>query len=118
MEDPSTAKRYWSFPGGGVEVHEAPEDCAVRETLEESGYQVALTSSAFTNNYNFRWNGNTYDCTTHWYMAELANEEKRQVYDEAHILQSEWLAWPRCRQLFLFNPGIIEALDYWLPIKI
>jgi 8-oxo-dGTP pyrophosphatase MutT (NUDIX family) len=118
MEDPLTAKRYWSFPGGGVEEKETPEDCAVRETLEESGYQVALTSNAFTNNYNFRWNGNTYDCTTHWYMAELANEEKKQVYDEAYILQSEWLAWPSCRQLFLFNPGIIEALDYWLPIKI
>lgn len=118
MEDPLTAKRYWSFPGGGVEENETPEDCAVRETLEESGYHVALTSNAFTNNYNFRWNGNTYACTTHWYVAELANEEKKQVYNEANILQSEWLAWPRCRQLFLFNPGIVEALDYCLPIKI
>ena len=112
-----TTKRYWSFPGGGVEERETPEDCAVRETLEESGYQVALTSVAFTNNYRFRWNGNTYDCTTHWYMAELASEEKEQVYDEAYILQSSWLAWPRCRQLFLFNPGIVAALDHWLPIK-
>ena len=117
MEDPMTTKRYWSFPGGGVEETETPEDCAVRETLEESGYQVALTSDAFTNNYKFRWNGNTYDCTTHWYMAELASEEKGQVYDEAYILQSSWLAWPRCRQLFLFNPGIVAALDHWLPIN-
>lgn len=117
MEDPLTAKRYWSFPGGGVEEGETPEDCAVRETLEESGYQVALTSNAFTNNYGFRWNGDTYDCTTHWYMAELTNKTKMAVYDEAFILQSSWLAWPRCRQLFLFNPGIVAALDHWLPIK-
>ncbi|MBT6583178.1 MAG: NUDIX hydrolase, partial [Gammaproteobacteria bacterium] len=54
MEDPMTTKRYWSFPGGGVEDKETPEDCAVRETLEESGYRVALTSDAFTNNYRFR----------------------------------------------------------------
>jgi hypothetical protein len=50
-------------------------------------------------------------------MAELASEEKEQVYDEAYILQSSWLAWPKCRQLFLFNPGIVAALDHWLPIK-
>jgi 8-oxo-dGTP pyrophosphatase MutT (NUDIX family) len=118
MEDPMTAKRYWSFPGGAVEEGETPEDCAVRETLEESGYQVTLTTDAFTNNYRFRWNGNTYDCTTHWYMAELATEEQEPVNDEAYILQSEWLAWPGCRQLFLFNPGIIEALDYWLPLRV
>ena len=117
MEDPTTTKRYWSFPGGGVEEEETPEDCAIRETLEESGYQVTLTSDPFTNHYRFRWNGNTYDCTTHWYTAKLASEVKAQVSDEAYILQSSWLAWPRCRQLFLFNPGIVAALDHWLPIK-
>lgn len=32
----------WTLPGGGVELHERPEDGAVREVLEETGYTVEL----------------------------------------------------------------------------
>ncbi|MCP3424846.1 NUDIX hydrolase [Rothia sp. AR01] len=32
----------WTLPGGGMEVGETPEQTAVREVYEESGYHVAL----------------------------------------------------------------------------
>jgi 8-oxo-dGTP diphosphatase len=32
----------WTLPGGGVELHETPEQGAVREVLEETGYDVEL----------------------------------------------------------------------------
>lgn len=32
----------WTLPGGGVELHESAEEGAVREVLEETGYDVEL----------------------------------------------------------------------------
>ncbi|HEY0952619.1 NUDIX hydrolase [Nocardioides sp.] len=32
----------WTLPGGGVELHETPEDAVVREVAEETGYAVEL----------------------------------------------------------------------------
>jgi len=35
-------RRRWTLPGGGVELHESPEEGAVREVCEETGYSVEL----------------------------------------------------------------------------
>ncbi len=34
--------RIWGVPGGGIEPGESREEAAIREALEETGYQVAL----------------------------------------------------------------------------
>lgn len=40
----------WSFPGGHLEFGEMPEDCAIRETLEETGIRIKnLRRTIYTN---------------------------------------------------------------------
>ncbi len=35
-------EKKWTLPGGGVDFAESPEDGAVREVLEETGYEARL----------------------------------------------------------------------------
>jgi 8-oxo-dGTP pyrophosphatase MutT (NUDIX family) len=117
QEDPITRKRFWSFPGGALEAGETPQQAAIRETLEETGYKVALGSSAFSNNYTFNWNAKAYDCTTHWFDAELVDSTPQMVDDADYILQTKWLPWPKCYPLFQHHPAIVEALDHIIPLS-
>ncbi len=32
----------WTMPGGGVELHESPEEASIREVREETGYEATL----------------------------------------------------------------------------
>ncbi|MEX0428177.1 NUDIX hydrolase [Nocardioides sp. DS6] len=36
-------RKRWTLPGGGVDLYETPEEGAVREVREETGYDVELT---------------------------------------------------------------------------
>jgi 8-oxo-dGTP pyrophosphatase MutT (NUDIX family) len=113
LEDPTTRKRYWSIPGGGIEPGESAEDCAIREMLEETGYRVRLTSDVFITRYPFRWNAKLVQCATHWFTAELTSEEQAPVEDAPYNLGSSWLPWPTSRVLFENNPAYNGMLAYF-----
>jgi len=35
---------YWGLPGGMMELNELPEETAIREVLEETGYNISIES--------------------------------------------------------------------------
>ncbi|MCM3005132.1 NUDIX hydrolase [Priestia koreensis] len=37
----------WAIPSGGIEEGETPEECCVREVLEETGYEVVIMDKLF-----------------------------------------------------------------------
>lgn len=114
QRDPTTRKRFWTFPGGELEPNETPAQGAIRETLEETGYLVSITSPVYTNHYQFRWNAKQYDCTTHWFLADWDGTDPQPVDDADYILQTRWLPWPASRDLFTFNAGLTDAIDHFL----
>lgn len=44
--DPQSGKEYYFLPGGKVEPGESPVETALRETFEETGYQIRIESSS------------------------------------------------------------------------
>lgn len=115
LEDPLTRERYWSFPGGAVEAGETREAAAIRETLEETGFSVALTSECYTNHYQFEWGGELYDCTTHWFLAELLSSHPAPVNDAEYNIRADWLPLTMSNEHYGYNEGLRNVLMHFFP---
>ena len=47
------ARKQWTLPGGGLDLHERAEDGVVREVLEETGYHVEVDALLGVDSYVF-----------------------------------------------------------------
>ncbi len=104
QEDKIKNRNLWNLPGGRFELHESVKDCAIRECLEETGYNVQLT--ALLGLYKYV-SGGKYDLIRYVFLAEIIGEQTSYWTHEikAHhwatlqemdeIKDAEWLA-PNC----------------------
>lgn len=80
----------WSFPGGHLEFGEEPEDCAVRETLEETGVTLKnLRRGTYTNDI-FEKEGKHY--ITLYVIAEL-DSGTPEVMEPDKCEEWRWFEW-------------------------
>lgn len=115
--DPTSLKRYYFLPGGGLEAGETELDCAARETWEETGYKVIVEAgSKITKSYLFHWDGKHYDCTTHFYRAHLAEayHPPRHVEDQEYNKGPVWIPVAKVHAIFDYTQEIQEAVEQML----
>ncbi len=83
--------QHFNLPGGGVEENESLESCCVRETKEETGYDIEIifpTVTIFEYYPDSTWE-------THYYQAKLANNAigsiKPTFEEENAQMISRWI---------------------------
>ena len=80
----------WSFTGGHLEYGETPEDCAIRETREETGLEIRnLVRAPYTNDVHAA-EGKHY--ITLFTRTDYQSGEAR-VLELEKFERWEWFAW-------------------------
>ncbi len=80
----------WSFPGGHLEFNESWEECAARETLEETGIKIKNIRFGTVTNDIFKEEGKHY--VTIFMLAELDCGEVKIMEPEKYE-KWEWFDW-------------------------
>lgn len=112
-QDPQTKEKYYFLPGGAVETGETAPECAARETLEETGYEVRIDSSLNVDkDYEFTWNGINYECTTIFYRGFLTSPFPKvaKVQDAEYHLGVQWLPLSEIKNNFNYKKEILDAI--------
>jgi len=111
--DPSSKKEYLFLPGGSIEPSESPVETAIRETFEETGYQIKVdVQSAIDFDYTFHWNGEDFDCLTIFYRGYLTSpfQSPSSVKDADYNKGHRWIAVAEAAQVFSYSPEIRDAV--------
>lgn len=110
-EDPVSKKQYVFLPGGAIEPEETAPEAAIRETLEETGFQVELsTSDSVDKEYLFHWKGEDYDCLTIFYRGLLRSPFQAPVQDADYHQGVVWIPENEIESAFSYSAEILEAI--------
>lgn len=85
---------FWGVPGGEIEDCETPLNAALRETKEETGYEVeVLCDPALCIDYHFHWKDKAYHCRTHWFGVQPIQGIDHPCFagDEDYITELRWI---------------------------
>ena len=72
----------WGLAKGGVEPGESYEDAAVREVLEETGYEAAIEASLGDTRYFYVWEDTRIRKTVHFFLMRCTGGDPSGRDDE------------------------------------
>ncbi len=92
----------WHFPGGGLEWFEEIEDCAIRETKEETNVDIKNVRIVKVTNAIYREDNDHY--VTVWVVADYAGGEVKDM-EPNKAVGWDWYEWDKLPE------------PYFLPVK-
>lgn len=113
LRDPMSGVARLFPPGGAIEPGESAGAAAQRETLEETGYRVALASGPpHVARYPYTWNGTLRRVTTHFFRASLVGDKQdgAPVHDASYHEGVVWLPLAELDRALGFEPAILAAV--------
>lgn len=81
------------FPKGTIEQGETPEETAVREIEEETGYHTKIITPIGETSYEFDEDGNHYRKTVYQFLLELLDENETPApnREDYEVFENLWL---------------------------
>lgn len=106
----SDGKKVYNQPAGHLDPNETLHEAAIRETLEETGWNVQLTGVVGVNLYTAPSNGITYFRTT--FIAEALNHDANRPLDTG-IIEAVWLTYEQLleRKDQLRSPMTLQIIE-------
>ena len=100
----------WEVPAGRVDPGETPEECAARETLEETGWTVVPTALVGVYRWEAADNGATYVRFT--FVGEAREHDTGRALD-AGIVRALWLTYDEiaARDAAHRSPLVLRCID-------
>ncbi len=80
----------WRLPKGMLNTNEKIKDCAIRETLEETGYEVEIETFIDFTNWSYEYQNKVWDETAFFYLMRTKNDNPIQQHDSEHDIV-EWI---------------------------
>lgn len=106
----SDGKKVYNQPAGHLDPDETLQEAAIRETLEETGWNIKLSGVVGVNLYTAPSNGITYFRTT--FIAEAVSHDKNRPLDTG-IIEAIWLTYEELleRKDQLRSPMTLQIIE-------
>ena len=108
----------WDLPKGHIDPGETPEECAVRETAEETGVSGAKIVSHLCNTLHAYDVYGVWELQRTWWYAMRSHGRKLWPQTEEDIAMAEWCDEPSVqRNLQATYPTIVQVVEEFEKIK-
>ena len=113
VEEMADGHRVFNQPAGHVELGESLSQAAVRETLEETGWNVEITHLLGVALYKAPANGVTYYRTT--FIARPVSQVPDARLDDG-IIRAVWMSWPDIQANLgdMRSPLVTQVIEQYL----